>query len=317
MRRWEDNRVLADTKLGKQCEELFGAPYCTVHRADLHRGLLKLLPKGVVNLGFRCITVEELPCGVRLHFADGTSTMAHAVVGADGIHSTIRNSLIIDEPRFSGQTIYRGLVPAERLPFLLNEPKVILWLGPDQHCICYPVSGGKLVSFAATVPVDNWCTESSSAEGRVEDLAAAYSGWHDQVRQIIDAADMVSRWALHDRDTIERWSSQRVTIAGDAAHPMLPFMAQGANQAIEDVVALATCLRTAQPGGLPAALQRYEEIRKTRTAEVHQMSRNKGETFHLADGNQQQQRDAAIADAYDLRNQGWLYAYDAELAAVL
>jgi salicylate hydroxylase len=128
---------------------------------------------------------------------------------------------------------------------------------------------------------------------------------------------MVSRWALHDRDTIERWSSQRVTIAGDAAHPMLPFMAQGANQAIEDVVALATCLRTAQPGGLPAALQRYEEIRKTRTAEVHQMSRNKGETFHLADGNQQQQRDAAIADAYDLRNQGWLYAYDAELAAVL
>jgi salicylate hydroxylase len=315
MRRWDDDRLLRRTALGRECEELFGAPYYTVHRADLHRGLLELLPVGAVHLGMRCTGMKERADAVELRFEDGSRVIADTVVGADGIHSVIREMLIADNPRFSGQSIYRGLVPAERLPFLLDEPKVTLWLGPDQHCVSYPISGGKLISFGATVTAEDWCIESWSAVGRVEELMTSYSQWNPKVRRLLSASDTVSRWALYDRDTIDRWSSEKVTLVGDAAHPMLPFMAQGANQAIEDAVALAACL--ASPAlQVPAALQRYEQIRKHRTNKVHRISRQNTSMFHLPDGEQQQHRDHGFAVDSHLHSQEWLYGYDAELAVM-
>ncbi|KWX00479.1 salicylate 1-monooxygenase [Carbonactinospora thermoautotrophica] len=316
MRRWDDNQLIMRTPLGEECERLYEAPYYTIHRADLHQGLLELLPEGIVHLGLRCVGVEEKPDEVVLHFEGGPTATADVVVGADGIHSVVRDALVADEPRFSGQIIYRGLIPADRVSFLPEEPRVVLWLGPEQHCVCYPVSSGRLVSFGATTPGSDWRVESWSAEGRVEDLVAAYTGWNDQITRLLHAPDAVRRWALHDRDAVEWWSRGRITIIGDAAHPMLPFMAQGANQAIEDAAVLAACLRGVTSDGVAAALQRYAEIRKPRTAEIQRISRENNRTLHLPDGDRQQQRDQALRGNSGLRDQEWLYGYDAESAVI-
>jgi salicylate hydroxylase len=328
MRRWDDNSVLRRTPLGEECEQRFGAPYYTVHRADLHRCLLERLPEGIVHLGLHCTGVRERPDDVALRFADGSVVTSDLVIGADGIHSGIRDLLIRDQPRYSGQSIYRALIPAQRVPFLPAEPKVVLWLGPGQHCVSYPISGGDRISLAATVSDPHWGTapqhgsgtdpqhgsESWSAQGRVADLAAAYAGWHPQVRGLTSAPESVSRWALYDRDLLPRWSTDRITVVGDAAHPMLPFFAQGANQAIEDAVALAACLREVDRAGIGPALARYQQIRQSRTSEVHRVSRAHTVALHLPDGAEQRSRDAAFAAAPALAAQDWIYGYDAETA---
>src|SRR5947207_10509013 len=201
MRRWDSNDVLMRTPLGAACEAMYGAPYLSAHRAELHTGLLELLPAGVVRLGLRCVAVRERPDDVELRFDDGSTVHADVVVGADGIRSVVRAHLVADRPRFSGQTVYRGLVPADRLPELVRHPTVVIWLGPGRHCVCYPISRGTLVSFVATAPAGDWRGESWTAQARREELTDAYTGWHDEVRAVLGAADTVTRWALHDRDS--------------------------------------------------------------------------------------------------------------------
>lgn len=315
MRRWRNNRVLQRTPLGDECADRFGAGYHTLHRADLHRGLLGLLPGGVVRLGRRCTGVEENAEGVRLRFAGGTTAVADLVVGADGIHSVVRDVLVLDEPRFSGQTIYRGLVPTDQVPSLLAEPKVVLWVGPGQHCVCYPISS-ELLSFGATVVSGAPIKESWSAAGRPEELALAYTDWNVEVRELIAGAPRVSRWALHDRDTVRNWTSRRIAVLGDAAHPMLPFFAQGANQAIEDAVVLAACLVEAgkDAGAVAASLVRYAELRRPRTEQLHRISRANAVTLHLSDGDEQRRRDDVWSGKSGLDDVEWLYGYDAEAA---
>lgn len=317
MRRWSDGRVLRSARLGAQAETLFGAPYYAVHRCDLHSALLGLVDGDRIRLDSRCTGVEEGTDSVALGFADGHATTAGVVAGADGIHSRVRAELLDDRPQFSGESIYRGLVPADRLPGLAEERKVVIWLGPGQHLVCYPVSAGKQISFAATTPAGDWYEESWSATGSVADLVAAYDGWDPTARDLLAAADHTSRWALHDRDTAERWTSARLAVLGDAAHPMLPFFAQGATQAIEDAAALAVCLAEAAPGpaGRIRALARYAEVRRDRTDEVHRISRRNSVMLHLPDGEEQVRRDTAMAAADDPRSQEWLYGYDAEKAA--
>ncbi|MDR7301978.1 FAD-dependent monooxygenase [Haloactinomyces albus] len=314
MRRWQDGSVLRRMPLGGRSEEFFGAPYYVVHRADLHHVLLESLPVETVRLGKRCVAIEESPEHVELFFEDGTTRVADVVVGADGIHSVVRGNLVADAPRFSGQTIYRGVIPAERMPLFDDDPRVLMWLGPNRHCVCYPISGGKQISFAATAPATDRGVESWSAEGDVAELLGAYDGWHEQVRHIIEAAPTVGRWALHDRDTAESWSTRRSTIMGDAAHPMLPFMAQGANQAIEDAMALAACLEQASPHTTAEALLHYAEVRKDRTNQVHRISRDNTEMLHLPDGTEQRHRDRVLSENADPRSRAWLYGYDAESA---
>ncbi|MGW1279619.1 FAD-dependent monooxygenase [Streptomyces tsukubensis] len=314
MRRWNDGTLLQRTPLGGTCQRRFGAPYYTVHRADLHSGLLSLVPRHRVHLGARCVAVTQDDDEARLHLSDGTVIAADLVVGADGIHSVARQQIVADRPRFSGQTIYRGLVPAERVRHLLTEPRVQLWLGPDQHCVCYPVSSGRQVSFGATAAALDWKQESWTAEGDPMELAAAYTGWHPDVTALIGAAETVGRWALHDRENADRLSSGRVTVIGDAAHPMLPFQAQGANQAIEDAVVLALCLADAGRSGPGTALRRYERIRLPRTALIQRRSRDNAKTFHLADGEAQRHRDSTVRTTSGLDGHEWLFGYDAEQA---
>ncbi|MFJ9445204.1 FAD-dependent monooxygenase [Kitasatospora sp. NPDC101235] len=313
-RRWQDGGLLARTELGTHCETAYGAPYYLIQRADLHRSLLELLPPDVVRHGAVCDSVVESDGGAVLHFRDGTAERADVVVAADGIHSAIRGTLIDDGPRFSGHTVYRGLVPADRLPGLFDEPKVVFWLGPGGHVTSYPIAGHKLVHFSAVTTSPGWNPAVWRAQARVEEAAAAFAGWGEEVRRLIDAADEVHHWALFDRPRTLSWNTDRIALVGDAAHPMLPYLSQGANQAIEDAAVLAALL----PAGGPApaqALGTYTALREPRAGEVHRRSRERGLTFHFPDGPDQRSRDAAMPEAERLSAYGWLYGYDAETAA--
>jgi salicylate hydroxylase len=310
MRRWDDGTVIGTTALGQACLDRFGAPYYTFHRPDLHRCLLELLAPDTVVLGRKCVAVRESEDGAEIRFADGGTVSADVVIGADGIHSVVRELEAADQPRFSGQAIFRGLIPADRVAHLLEEPKVTIWVGPGRHCVAYPVAAGELLSFGATAPSDSWDKESWTSPGDLGALLEDYTGWHPDVRTLLTSVDRVNQWALHDREPLDRWSGDRVTLVGDAAHPMLPFAAQGANQAVEDAFVLAECLRDAEAGDVPEALRRYESLRVPRTSDVQRYSRSNTRNYHLTDA----ERGPDDGEA-SLRQQAALFGYDAEAAA--
>ncbi|MTD53345.1 FAD-dependent monooxygenase [Amycolatopsis pithecellobii] len=312
-RRWRDGQVLGHTVLGQHCVELYGAPYYTMHRADLHRMLADALPEGTVRLGSSCVGVETGDV-TAVRFATGAAERADVVIGADGIHSVVRQSLVIDTPRFTGEAIYRGLVPRQDVPF--RDEEIVSWLGPGRHCVCYPVSAGRSFAFSATVPAAHGAQESWSAQGSRAELTAAYADWHDDVRQLFDGAELVGKWALYDRDPVAWTGADRTTLAGDAAHPMLPTLAQGANQAIEDAVVLARCLAASTPAGAPGALRRYEKARRQRTSAIQASSRSRATVAHLPDSAEQHRRDTGLRGADELRDRAWIYGYDAEKATL-
>lgn len=314
LRRWDDGRVIARTALGSECEDRYSAPYYTVHRGDLHGALVEAVGAGTVELDRRCESVQETADGVRIDFAGGTAATAGLVVGADGIHSSVRKRLSADRPRYSGQGIYRAVIPGEAVPAMRAEPKVVLWLGPRQHLVCYPVSSGEQLSVAATTPVVEWQPESWTAPASSGDLRSAYAGWHPDVQAIVEAAEEVTLWALHDRDPIPSWSTGRIALLGDAAHPMLPFFAQGANQAIEDATVLAACLALAGQDDAAPALARYARIRRDRTERVQGISRRNSSALHLDEGPPPQDQAAAPSPSQRLAEQDWLYGYDATRA---
>ncbi|KPI15357.1 Salicylate 1-monooxygenase [Actinobacteria bacterium OK074] len=310
--RWDDGKPLGRTVFGDECVQLFGEPYYTVHRADLQHAMADALPDGRIRFGAQCVGVREHADGVEIRFADGSSQRADIVVGADGLHSVVRGALDADRPRPMGRTVFRGLVPAERVPLLSGPPKMLMWMGPGHHFLCYPVSAGRLVNFSASAPADGWLAESWLAQGSVQDLARAYTGWHEEVLRVIRSADRVSRWALYERDP--QWGRGRITLVGDAGHASLPFLAQGANQAVEDSVVLAACLREASSDNLEPALRRYETCRQERVAEIGAIVRGRNVTIHLPDGEQQRRRDAGLTNLMELRGNAWLYGYDADQA---
>src|SRR5262249_4043419 len=223
-----------------------------------------------------------------------TTTSADVLVGADGIHSAVRHALLGPEkPRFTGCVAYRGLIPAERLAHFDLERTTQVCMGPERHFVHYFVSAGRMINFVAVTEEDSWQRETGIDRGEVADALAAFDGWHPQVRAIIGATDETYKWALFDRAPLPRWSAGRVTLLGDACHPMLPFMGQGAAQAIEDGATLTACLR--KPGDAPTALQLYEKLRLPRASRLQNMSQNNKTRFHLPDGPEQQQRDAHMA----------------------
>jgi salicylate hydroxylase len=310
-RRWQDGRTLTRTPLGSAIEAEFGAPHYIFHRGDLHSVLANAVPPERVHLAHRCIGIEQDAGHVRAIFENGAKIEADVLIAADGIHSAIRRILRGPErPRFACRA-YRGLIPAERVRDV--SPDSTAWLGPGRHFIHYFVSGGRFLNFVGHVEQDGWPGESWTEPGSVDDLRAAYAGWHPQVQRIIDDVDETFIWAVIDHPPVERWTYGRVTMMGDACHPMIPFMGQGGAQAIEDAAAITTCLLKCGDD-VAAALKLYETVRLPRTARIQNGSWDNKARFHLPDGPAQQARDAQMAEGmtdWSYRAVAWVYGHDA------
>lgn len=313
-RRWEDGRVLLAQDMAR-CESLYGEAAWLVHRADLVDALLAAVDPATIHLDHRCDRVDQSDDGVTVTFANGTRAHADLLVAADGIHSAIRHQLAGAVPaRDSGLCAWRAMVPSDLLPEQSRNPTQSLWLGPGRHLVHYPVSGGEtvnVVAFTPAVPGDT--VESWTAEGSPADFRAEFTGWDPEVGVLLDAVTRVGRWSVLDRPPVARYVHGRVALLGDAAHPMLPFFAQGAGQAIEDAAALAATIGAS--GELPTALAAYSSVRVPRTAQIQDASHDRARVNHLPDGPDQQARDRAFAADDPLRHSDWLYGYDAEAEA--
>jgi salicylate hydroxylase len=311
-RRWQDGRVLFSQRLGQECARRYGEQCYVTHRADLLDVVRAAVPGSSVRLGHRLSGLRRLAeGGVELTFEEGTRVVADVVVGADGLHTTVGRSVAeAGPPRYSGLCAYRCLIPAEHAPEYARRPVQTLWLGPDHHLVHYPISAGTMINVVAFAPQGEWTTESWSAEGRVEDLRAEFVGWSAELTTLLAAAERTGRWALLDRDPLPRWTRGPIALLGDAAHPMFPFFAQGAAQALEDAAVLAGCLAAActEP---EAAVRRYETIRRPRVTKLQELSRGRAETNHLPDGPAQRARDASLANEDPLAHNGWIYGHDA------
>jgi salicylate hydroxylase len=247
-----------------------------MHRADLVEFLAKALPVGVVHTGHRCIGYEERGDIARVSFANGATAEADVVVGADGIHSELRPYVYPpSRPVFHGTISYRGVVPHERIPHWPADAW-LMWLGKGKHFLTFPVRAGRLINYVGFVPADEEMKESWSAAGDPAVLRGEFVGWEPSIATVLEQVQTTFRWALYDREPLPCWSKGRLTLLGDAAHPMLPHMGQGANQSIEDGMALATILSRADRKSAPAALLAYERLRRQRVAEVQRGSRQNG-----------------------------------------
>lgn len=311
-RRWDDGRTLLYTPVvpppGKP------AMFYTSHRSDVLMMLAGKVPAERLHLGHRLTGFSDRVDRVELQFADGSTAAADIVIGADGIHSTVRTLLFgAERPRFTGCVAYRGLVPAERLNALNLPREAQIWMGPGKHFVHYPVSAGRLINFVCLIDRDAWTKESWTEPGNVADALAAYQGWHPQVRAIISSVTETFVWGLFDRAPLKHWSVGRVTLLGDACHPMLPFLAQGAAQAIEDGATLAGVLAGASDD-IAGALRRYEALRLPRTARIQTVAAGNKTRNHLPDGPEQVARDAAMAAGaadWSIGASAWVYDHDA------
>jgi salicylate hydroxylase len=281
----------------------------TIHRADLLAVIASGFPAERAHVGHRLVANNA--DGVEAWFENGAQITVDVLVGADGIHSTVRAALFgEEEPAFAGCVAYRGLVPVERIAGLGLEIGNQSWVGPGGHFVHYFVSRTRLLNFVGWTEHDSWNREDWTDRATVARALAAFEGWHEQIRTIIAAAETCFIWALFDRDPLPRWSAGRTTLLGDACHPMYPFMGQGAAMAIEDGAVLAACLRASTN---PAqALLHYKRLRLPRVTRLQQMSRANKTRFHMQDGPAQAARDAEWARAVDrspdtLR---WLYEFD-------
>ena len=313
IRRWDSGEVIADHPMGRDgtYEATFGAPYYGVHRVALLQALADRLADEGVNLGRRCVGVDERDSGAALRFADGSSATADLVVGADGVHSVIRRHVVGEvRGRFSGTVGYRGLVPVEAMPSLPDPTPLQFWAGPRRHLLHYAIDGGRTVNFLAVVRTPEWTADTWMEECEVSDAVDAYAGWHPAVTEMVGATNVGARWALFDLAPLERWHTDRVVLMGDAAHAMVPHQGQGANQTIEDAIALADCL--AADDDLASALRHYEESRRKRTARVQRWSRRTADLMHLPDGPEIAPRDDLFRELYT--ELAWIHAHDAHAA---
>jgi salicylate hydroxylase len=253
-----------------------------MHRADLVALLARSLPAGTVRTGHRCSGFAQDGNSARVSFANGAAAEADAVIAADGIHSELRPHVFPpSQPVFSGSVAYRGLVPRERIPDWPAD-RWQMWLGKGKHFLAFPVRAGELINYVGFVPADEEMKESWSAPGDPDVLRHEFSGWEPRIGQLLKEVELTFRWALYDREPLPTWTRERLSLLGDAAHPMLPHLGQGANQSIEDGMALATILARADRQTLPVALLAYERLRRERVAQVQRGARENGMRYDSA-----------------------------------
>jgi salicylate hydroxylase len=323
LRHWRSGETWDWLTLGSASVERFGTPHILMHRNDLHGLLVEAIRKlkpDAISLGMRCTAVAQSADGVTAQFAGGEQISAQALIAADGIHSQVRQCLFgAGKPEFTGCVAWRGLVAMERLPPHLAQLLTTNWLGPHGHVLHYPVRRGELMNFISVVERDDWRVESWIVAGTKDELAGDFRDWHADVHAFIDNIDTPYKWALLARGPMERWSKGRITLLGDACHPTLPFLGQGAVMAIEDAYVVAACLAK-YPRDAERAFARYEDIRKERTAAVVRKSHeNRRHVFSpdLADAGALAGEVARYWQQEHVKERlDWLYRYDATAIAV-
>jgi 6-hydroxynicotinate 3-monooxygenase len=292
-RDWRTGEIKFDMIFGESAERKFGAPYLLAHRGDLHAALATAVPEECVKLGHKLVGLDEVGDSIRLRFANGATALADAVVGADGVHSLVREILFGTSPvNFTGRIAYRTTYPAA----LLGGERIddcTKWWGEDRHIVIYYVKPDRSeVYFVTSQPEPEFRIESWSAKGDVRQLRAAFKGFDPRVENVLAACPDVHKWAIVDRDALPRWAERNVTLLGDACHPMTPYMAQGAAMAIEDAAVLSRCLEGVEPDGVANAFRRFEASRRDRTSRVQETSRTNTWLKEKTDAD-------------------WVYAYDA------
>jgi salicylate hydroxylase len=322
VRLFNTGRIWKMYDVGTVSVEKYGAPYWMVHRGDFHAVLLAALRQrapDALHLGARCVGFEQTPDAVTLRLDDGTSATGDVLVGADGVHSRIRGALFGEgRASFTGFVAWRGIVPMDQLPERLRAQHGDNWMGPHGHVVTYPLRRGEILNFVAAVERDDWLVESWSERGTKAEIKADLAPWHADVQTIIDLIDVPYKWALLGREPLPQWSVGRVTLLGDSCHPTLPFLAQGANMAIEDGMVLARCL-AADPD-VASALRRYDAARIDRTSRIVRGAADNTGRFHnprLADPTvaeaimDREFHPSQVKQRYD-----WLFEYDPLTAPV-
>ncbi|MEQ3625834.1 MAG: FAD-dependent monooxygenase [Marinobacter sp.] len=314
-RNWQTARENFRISLGDEFRSHYDAPFIHVHRADLLELFTDNIPPERCRFGYNCTGVENRPTGAIAHFDNGESIEADLIVGADGVRSIVRGSLFAEtEVRWTGHMCYRALVPTGGVVDYVN-PDSTFWMGPNGHVVTYYVKCGEMVNIVAVREAENWIGESWSTLSSKEALLADFEGWNDSLQTLFSQVGDVYRWGLFDRDPMKEWVKGNIALLGDACHPMLPFLSQGAAMAIEDALVLSDAL-AATPSDLALALSRYQDERLPRCSRVQLEARERGRTYHLPTEEEMAARDAEYARRAkeDPRTTGintdWVYDYD-------
>jgi len=321
IRLWNTGETWKLFDLGAESAARYGAPYFMIHRADLHTALVdavRAVRPDAIHLGARASGFDDGGKSVTLHLANGERVSGDALIGADGVHSRIRNILLGDDkPEFTGCMAWRGLVPVDKLPAHTRRNVGVNWVGPGGHVINYFLRRGEIFNFVGIVERD-WRVESWTERGTREECAADFAGWNEDIHAVIRNIAEPYKWALLGRTPLTRFSYGRATLVGDAAHPTLPMLAQGANMAIEDGMVLARCI--AAYDDAETALAHYDAARIERTAKLVRGANEMAKRFHnpaLADAAgakayvDAQWNEEVVKQRYD-----WIFSYDATRVAV-